>query len=114
MDGIGREGWQANGQVFGASGKWSGVADPFSLMGDDGLAGGDIDLAGFMLHTEGAAQDDGVFVKFWSLTRLFPSLGAAHLGYADGGGIGVDTADEFFNDLRLVSGGLDARGAGNE
>jgi hypothetical protein len=71
-------------------------------------------FAGFMLNPQRAPQDHSVLVKFRSLARLLLAFRTAHVGNTNAGGRCVDTADVFFNDLRLVSGGFDARRMWNE
>ncbi len=104
-----RESRQANRDVFGAAGKWSRVADPFAAVRDDGLPGRHIQFTGFMLHPQRAPQDYGVLIKFRSLARFLPPFRTAHAGNADARGRCVDRADVFFNDLRFISRGFDAR-----
>ena len=114
MHRVRRERWQTKRDVFGAARKWSRVADPFAAVRNDGLPGRHIQFAGFMLHPQRAAQDHCVFVKFRRLARLLPAFGTAHVGNADAAGRGVDMPDIFFDDLRLVSGGFDARRMRNQ
>ncbi len=54
---------EAYGDVFGAACGGRGILDPFTLVGDDCLAGGDIQFAAFVLYPQSAFQDDGEFVE---------------------------------------------------
>ena len=83
-------------------------------MRDEGLACGYVDFSGFVMDSQGAAQDQRVLVKLRSLARFLPAFRTVHVSHADFGGRGMDSADVFFNDLRLVAGGFDARGMGNQ
>src|ERR1700675_72324 len=114
MHRVRREGGQAKSDVLGAASARTGVADPFAAVRDDGLPGGHIEFAGFMLHPQRSPQDYGVLVKFRSRARFLPAFRTVHVGNADAGGRGVDMPDVFFDDLRLVSGGCDARGMRNQ
>ena len=66
------------------------------------------------MDSQGAAQDQRVLVKLRSLARFLPAFRTVHVSHADFGGRGMDSAYVFFNDLRLVAGGFDARGMGNQ
>ena len=70
VDGIHGEGGEADGDVFGAAFKGSGVADPLAGVGDDGLSGGDVDGSGLVFDAQGAFEDDGEFVEGGSLAGL--------------------------------------------
>jgi hypothetical protein len=85
-----RERRQAHGDVFGASGKWRGIAYPFSAMRDDGLARRNIHLAMLMLDAQRSAQHHGVFIKIGSLPRFLPAFGAAHVSHTEAAGVRVD------------------------
>jgi len=86
MDRSGRERWQANSNVLGASGKRSRVANPFAAVRDDGLPRRDLYLARLMLHPQRASQDHGVLVKFRRLPWLRPAFRTAHVGDTDASG----------------------------
>lgn len=95
VDGIHGEGREADGDVFGAAFVWRGVADPFAGVGDYGLSSGHVDGAVLVLDMKRAFQDDSELVEGWSLAGLEPSRGAAHVGDAGGGSLGVDAPDVF-------------------
>src|ERR1700720_2966960 len=114
MHRVGRERWQTKRDVFGAARKWSRVTDPFAAVRDDGLPGRHIQFAGSMLHPQRSPQDNGVLLKIRSLARFLPAFWTVHVGNADAGGRGVDVPDIFFDELRLVSGGFDARRVRNQ
>src|SRR5208282_1390630 len=114
MHGVRRERRQAESDVLGAAREWSRVADPFAAVRDDSLPGGHIQFAGFMPHPQLAPQNHRVLVKFRSLSRFLPTFRAVHMGHANAGGRGVDTADVLLNDLRFTSGGFDARRLRNQ
>ena len=113
MDRIHGKGGEADRDVFGAAFMRRRVADPFPSVGDDGLSGGHLKRTIFMLDAEGAFQHDGELVEGGSLARLEPSGGAAHVGKARRGGLGVDASDVFVDQFGFVAGGLDARGLRN-
>ncbi len=113
MDGVHGKRWEADGDVFGAAFVGSGVTDPFAGVGDDGLSGGDVERARFVLDAEGAFEDDGELVEGGSLAGLEPSGGAAHVGDAGGGSLGIDAPNVFVDELGFVAGRLDARGLGD-
>ena len=58
VDGVGREGRQADGDVLGALGLGGAVADPLAGLGDDGLARAHVQLAALVLHAQHALDDD--------------------------------------------------------
>ncbi len=100
---------EAYSDVFGAACGGRGILDPFTLVGDDCLAGDDIQFAAFVLYPQSAFQDDGEFVELRGLSRLLPALRTAHVGNAHARGPGIDAADEFVNQFRFGAGGADAR-----
>lgn len=114
MDGVRREGREANGDVLSAILTRGAVSDPLSGFGEDGLAGRNHHLAAFVLHLQGSPQHDGVFVEFRPLARLHPSARRAHMGDGKAGGTCIDPADVFINQLGFVTGGGDSGGLGNE
>lgn len=114
VDGGGREGGEADRDVFGATFGRGAVADPFAGGGVDGLAGGDSVGAGFGFDLELATEDDGVFVEFGGLAGLAPAGGADHAGDAEGIRAGVHAAEEFFDGFGRVAVGLDAGGGGDD
>src|SRR5271154_2635252 len=84
VDGVHREGGEADGYVFGAAFVGSGIADPLAGVGDYGLSGGYVEGAFFVFFVQRAFQDDGEFVEGGGLPGFEPSGGAAHAGYAGG------------------------------
>ena len=78
-----RESRQAYRDVFGAAFGGSGILDPLTAVGDDGLAGRDVQFAVFVFYPKRAPEDDGEFVELRSLSGLFPALRTAHVGDAD-------------------------------
>src|ERR1700682_1749909 len=109
-----RERWQAYGDVFRPAFGGGGILDPFAAVGNDSLAGGDIQFAGLMLYPQGAFQHDCEFVELRSPSRLFPTLGTAHMGDAHTGGLGVDPPDEFVNQFWLAARSANARGLSDQ
>ena len=105
---------QAKCDVLSPSRKWSRIANPFSTMRNDTLASRDIQFPRLMSHPQLAPQDDGVFVKFWCLSRLLPTLRAPHVGNAEPWSRGVDMADVFFDDFRFATGGFNTRRLRNQ
>jgi hypothetical protein len=103
------EGRQADCNIFGSAFGRCGVLDPFAAVGDDCLARYHVQFAGLVFYVHRAFQHDGEFVELWSLSRLFPTLRAEHVGDAYAGSPGVDAADEFVNQFGLGAGGTDAR-----
>lgn len=77
-------------------------------MSEDSLSGCDIEYAGFMVHAQSAAENDRVLVEFGRLARFLPGFGTAHVGNANCGGLRIDAAYVFFDDLRFGPGGFDA------
>ena len=77
------------------SGCGSPVADPFAPAGDYGLPRAHTHRPSGMLHAQGSFQNNREFVELGRLSRLLPASRAAHVGYAGGGGSGVDVSDVF-------------------
>jgi len=103
-----RESRQADRDVLCAAFVRSGVADPLAGVGDDGLSRDDVERPILVFHAEGTLEDNCELVEGRSLARFEPAGGAAHVGNAGGGGLGVDEADVFVDELGFVAGGLDA------
>ena len=97
MDGFRPEGWQTDGDVFGAFFSWGAVLNPFTLIDHNRFFGRNFKILGFSPDTQHPAQDNGEFIKFRSLARFFPALRTGHPGQADTGGVGIDPANKFFN-----------------
>ena len=114
MDALHRKCRKAHRDVFRATFLRRGIADPLAGVGYDGLSGVDVQHAAFMLDAEHSFQHDGELVELGSLAGLEPSLRAAHVGDAGGGGFRVDAADVFVDEFGFVAGGLDSRGLGDE
>jgi len=58
---------------------------------------------------EESSQNESKFVEFGRLPRLNPTAGTGHAGNAQVRGVRIHEADELFDPLRLVAGGLDDR-----
>ena len=119
MDRFHREGWEADGDVFGASFLRGGVADPLAGVGDDGLSGGDVEgtdrsIRTSVLDAQQSLEHNRELGELWSLAGFEPALRAAHVGDAGASCLGVDAADVFVDKFGLVAGGLNARRPGNE
>src|SRR5690349_1826639 len=56
VDGSGVEGGEADGDVLGSVGRRRAVADPFAAVGDDGLAGVDVDCSIARFDVQRAAE----------------------------------------------------------
>ena len=110
MHGRRREGWQANGDVFGPFRPRRAVADPFARLTDDGLAGADFNHAVFVLDEQSASQHDADFKKLRLLPRFFPAAGRDHAGDADLVVARVHSPGELFDLLGLASGSRYAGG----
>lgn len=108
------EGWQADGDVFGAAFLRSGVAHPFAGAGKDCLAGGDVKRSTFVFDAQQPLQHDRELVELRRLAGLEPSLRTAHVGDAGGGGFRIDASDVFVDEFGLVAGGLNSRGVRDE
>ena len=101
---------QAYRNVFGAAFGGRGILNPFAAVGNDCLAGYDVEFASLVFHAQSTVQHDSKFVKLWRLSGLFPSLRATHVGDADACRFGVNSADELVNQFGFSSRGADARG----
>src|SRR5690348_12659695 len=67
------EGGEADGDVLGSVGRRRAVADPFAEVGDDGLAGVDVDCSMARFDVQRSAEDDGELVEFGLLAGLGPT-----------------------------------------
>ena len=114
MDDLHRECGDADRDVFGAVFVRRGVADPFAGAGDHCLSRSHVERTTLVFDTQRPFQHDREFVEGGSLAGLKPSRGAAHVGNAGGGGLGVDAPNVFVDEFGLVAGGLDARGLRDE
>src|SRR5262245_3240173 len=103
MHRVGREGWYAHGDVFGAIRSRRAVADPFAGRCVDGLTGVDLERPGASFHPQDARQHNGVFVEIRRLGRLLPATRTFHPGDTERVRAGVDAADELLDPLRLVA-----------
>jgi hypothetical protein len=97
MDGFRREGGQAHGDILGAGRRRRAVADPLAGMGDDRLAGPDIQRFVFRFHPQQPLEHKGVFIEFRPLARLLPSARRDHAGDTHCPGVRIDLADIFFD-----------------
>jgi hypothetical protein len=105
MDGSGREGGDANGDVLGTFGAGRAVLNPFTAMCDDGLTCVRHKSAAFVLHLQRAFQDIVVHVELRRLPRLGPTRRTLHVRNADRIRLRRNASDVFLDDLRLVSDG---------
>ena len=96
--------------ILGPLGAGRAVAHPFALGGQDRLPGTDVEAAAPGLDMERAAQHHRVLVELRRLSGLDPAGGAGHAGEAQLRVSGVDPAEEFFDELRLVARRLDHGG----
>ena len=103
-----RESRQADRDVLCAAFVRSGVADPFTGVGDDRLPGGNLERSVLVFDAESALENHAELVERRSLARLQPSGGAMHVGDAGGSGLRVDAPDVFVDELGFVAGGWDA------
>lgn len=99
------KGGQADGDVFGAVGLRTAVANPFTRMGDDGLTGVDVKLTAVVLYSQHATQNDGDLFELRALSRLHPPTGRNHVRNADVLMTAVDAPGELFDALGFVAGG---------
>ena len=114
VDRLDGESRQAYRNVFCAAFVGSGVANPFTRIGDYSLSGNDIERATSVFDVKCAFEHDSEFIEGGSLARLMPSCRAVHVGHACGCGFGVDASDVFVNELWLVTCGLNASGLRDE
>jgi len=108
MDGLGREGGQADGNVFGALGTGRAVLDPFSGGRNDGLTGRNVKRSCFVSNTQAATEDESVFVEVRRLAGLDPAGRTAHVRDTDLFVTGIHPADKLFYDFGPVPGGGDS------
>ena len=81
VDGVGREGGEADGDVFGASFLGGGVADPLPRLAGDRLAGAHLDHAPLVLHLEHPLEHDRVLAEVGLPEhRLIAALGGFNIG----------------------------------
>ena len=106
MNGLRRKGGYANSNVFGTVRIGAAILDPFSSVGNDGFSGPDVKFLLLRLDVKRPSQDESIFVKFRNLSGLKPATGTSHPRNAHGLRLRVDPSDKFFNDLGLVSRGL--------
>src|SRR5690606_38198764 len=114
MHRVNRERGQTDGDILGAFRLRAAVAHPFSRPGDDCLSGAHVERAALVFDAEHAAQDDGDFLEGGPLAWLDPAAGRHHARDADSLVAGVDAAGILLDALRLVAGGRDDGGSGNE
>src|SRR5581483_6567247 len=104
----------AHGNVLGAPLQRSRVANPLSLVRNEGLACRDIEKPILVLHSQAALEPDREIVKLRRLRRLFPTLRAAHMGHADVLRVTVHAAEILVDKLGLATRGRDAGGLWNQ
>lgn len=107
MDGIRRKCGQADSDVLRAF-VGSGVLNPLSRAGDDGLSGLDVEGTVLVPDAQAAMQHHSVFLEFGRLARFLPACRAAHVSYADAALPAVQAADIFINDLGQITSRLHA------
>src|SRR5688572_14732428 len=107
MHRIGREGRQANRNVFSAPLFRGTVLNPFPAMRNDGLPSAHLEGLVSSLDAKHALQNNRELIKLRFLTRLYPTCRTLHACNAGRGGLAVHAANVLLDDLRLVAGGLD-------
>ena len=108
MDGLGRKGGKADGNVFGALGPGRAVLDPFSGVSDDRLTGRNVKSSFLVSHTKAAPQDESIFVEVRRLAGLDPAWRTAHVRDADLFVAGIHPANKLFYDFGFGPGGGDS------
>src|SRR5436305_1193774 len=83
-------------------------------MSDDRLAGGHVNRTIARCNAEHTAKDDCVFVELRHLGGLDPARRTLHARNAERLGPRVHAADKLLNSLRLITGGLNNGGCGDE
>src|SRR5258708_33053045 len=78
---------QADGDVLSSIGTGSGILNPLSSVGHYALSSFDFECTAFVSHEYSPFQHNGELVELRSLAGLEPSLRAAHVGNACGGGL---------------------------
>ncbi len=99
----GREGWNADGHIFGAAGVGAAVADPFALAGQDCLARIYVECCGVSFDAKDAAQHHRVFIELGSLAWFDPAGRTLHARDAHGFRGGIDASYVLGNFLGFVS-----------
>src|SRR4029453_16028629 len=102
-----RERRHAHRDVLGAARFRSAVANPPPGMCHDRLSGAHHERAAFVLHAQGAVQDDGNLLEVGPLPRLLPTGWRDHARDTDRGMSGVDSPGKLFDPLRQIAGSLD-------
>jgi hypothetical protein len=104
-----REGWQADGDVFGAVGFGCAVSHPFARIRHDGLSGADVERSASVLDSKQSTQNNGDFFEFGTLARLLPAGRRCHAGDAHALVPRVQAPRELLNQFGLCAGGFDDR-----
>ena len=108
MNRLHRKRWQAHRDVLCAVGMRGRILHPLTWMGGYSLAGMHIQFASTILHVQYTAKHNREFLKFGPLSRLRPTLRAAHVGDANVRMFRVDPPNVFVDHLRFIAGGFDA------
>ena len=114
MYGIGRKGWKAHGDIFGALGLRCAVAHPFAGVRHHCLAGVHVHLAAHVLHAQRAAQNHGQLFELGCLPGLLPSARTTHMRDTDVAAAGIHPSDVFVDELGLVPRSFDPCGRWNQ
>jgi hypothetical protein len=103
VDGVGREGRQADGHVVGAIGFRGAVAHPLARTSVHGLPGGHLECSVFVFNVEHAVQDEGELIEVGALTWFRPARWALHPSDAQPGLAGAGAAYEFVDPFRRLA-----------
>src|SRR5579864_2298774 len=106
VDRFGREGRQADSDVFGGFG--GRILNPLAFVGDDRLPGVDLHHAALVFDPHRSLEDERELVECGALSRLLPAGRTAHVGHARGLGPRVHPPDVLIDQLGPVSCGLDS------
>ncbi len=104
MNALRAESRETDGEVFGTVVLWCAVAYPHPPVCDYCLASLNLQLTAFKFNSQGALQHDGIFVKFWSLSRLFPSARTSHVRNTHEVSEGVHASYVFVDQFLFITG----------
>lgn len=90
------------------------VADPFTGLTENRLAGADFQHAALVFDPQTAGQHERDFLELRPLRRLRPATGRLHAGDAELVVTRASATDEFFDHFWLVARGGDPRGLVDE
>src|SRR5215203_4505984 len=102
-----RECRRAHRDILGSAGLRAAVPDPFTRMGDDSLAGANIDGAALVLDAKQSAQHERDLLELRALSGLDPSFGRHHARHTHARVPRIHSARELFDLLWLVARGVD-------